>query len=147
MTTCKASVRHAILCVDDDLIGLETRAAVLEYEGYSVTSVNCPLAALEQDVSKFHLAVLDFEMPLLNGYQLLLRLRAAHASFPIVLLSGMSWDLPSDVRKLFSSCLDKGAPIQQLLDTVRCFLSAPPDSPEHSLPSAGTSYRYGRHGI
>ena len=39
--------KYCILCVDDDLIGLELRAALLEEEGYSVTAVSCPLMALE----------------------------------------------------------------------------------------------------
>jgi DNA-binding response OmpR family regulator len=43
-----------------------------------VTAVSCPLRALEADVSQFHLAILDFDMSALNGFQLLLRLRAAH---------------------------------------------------------------------
>ena len=102
------SERYCILCVDDDVICLEARAALLEQEGYSVTAVSCPLRTLEFDVTKFHLAVLDFAMPALNGFQLLLRLRAAQASFPIVLLSGISRELPDDMRIMFSSCLDKG---------------------------------------
>jgi CheY-like chemotaxis protein len=121
------SERYCILCVDDDVSGLEARAALLEKEGYSVTAVSCPLRALEFDVSKFHLAVLDFAMPALNGFQLLLRLRAAHASFPIVLLSGMGRDVPNDMRRVFSSCLDKGEPIGLLLNTIRSFLTLGPD--------------------
>jgi CheY-like chemotaxis protein len=147
MTFDQAQTRHSILCVDDDLVGLNTRTVVLEREGYSVTSISCPLKALEQDFSKFQLAVVDFEMPVLNGYELLLRLRAAHASFPIVLLSGMSWDLPKDMRKLFSSCLTKGAPVQHLLETVRGFLAAPPDSPNLSSPAGYTTHLHGRHGL
>ena len=73
--------KYCILCVDDDLIGLELRAALLEEQGYSVTAVSCPLMALEHDLSKFHVAILDFAMPVLNGFQLLLRLRAARLSF------------------------------------------------------------------
>jgi CheY-like chemotaxis protein len=122
--------KYCILCVDDDHIGLGARAALLEEEGYSVTAVSCPLMALEFDVSQFHLAVLDFAMPALNGFQLLLCLRAAHASFPIVLLSGMSRELPNDMRIMFSSCLDKGEPIPILLNTIRSYLAPPPDPPE-----------------
>jgi DNA-binding response OmpR family regulator len=55
-----------------------------------VIAVSCPLMALEYDVSQFHLAILDFDMPCLNGFQFLLHLRTSRASFPIVLLSGMS---------------------------------------------------------
>jgi CheY-like chemotaxis protein len=118
--------RYRILCVDDDVSGLEARAALLEAEGYSVTAVSCPLRALEFDVSTFHLAVLNFAMPALNAFQLLLRLRAAHASFPIV-LRGMCRDVPNDMRRVFSSCLDKGEPIELLLRTIRSFLSLSPD--------------------
>ena len=118
--------KHCILCVDDDLIGLELRSTLLEEEGYSVTAVSCPLMALEYDVSRFHLAILDFDMPALNGFQLLLRLRAARAAFPIVLLSGMSRQLPHDVRIVFSSCHDKGEPIHLLLNTVRSYLTSIP---------------------
>jgi CheY-like chemotaxis protein len=126
------SERYCILCVDDDVICLEARAALLEQVGYSVTAVSCPLRALEFDVAKFHLAVLDFAMPALNGFQLLLRLRAAQASFPIVLLSGMSRELPDDMRIMFSSCLDKGEPIHILLNTIRSFLTMSPDPLEWS---------------
>ena len=130
MASNQLSPRYCILCVDDDVSGLEARAALLEEEGYSVTAVSCPLRALEFDVTKFHLAVLDFAMPALNGFQLLLRLRAAHASFPIVLLSGMSRDVPNDMRRVFSSCLDKGEPIHVLLNTIRSHLAPIPDPPE-----------------
>src|ERR1700678_1925077 len=117
------SDRYCILCVDDDVSGLEARAALLEAEGYSVTAVSCPLRALELDTTKFHLAVLDFAMPALDGFQLLLHLRAAQASFPIVLLSGMSRDVPDNMRRVFSSRLDKGAPIHSLLNTIRSYLT------------------------
>lgn len=122
--------KYCILCVDDDYIGLGLRAALLEDEGYSVTAVSCPFRALEYDVSQFHLAILDFNMPALNGFQLLLRLRAAHASFPIVLLSGMSRELPNDMRIMFSRCLDKGEPIPILLNTIRSYLAPIPDPQE-----------------
>jgi CheY-like chemotaxis protein len=134
---------HRILCVDDDRACLEARAAILEDEGYYVTAVSCPLMALKCDVSKFDLAILDFDMPALNGFQLLLSLRAARASFPIVLLSGMARDLPNDMRILFSSCLDKGEPVPLFLNTVRSYLTAIPD------PSSAGDARplYRRHGL
>jgi CheY-like chemotaxis protein len=124
------SERYCILCIDGDVSCLEAGTALLEEEGYSVTAVSCPLRALEFDVTNFHLAVLDFAMPAMNGVQLLLRLRAAHASFPIVLLSGMSRGLPNNVRSVFSSCHNKGEPIDLLLNTIRSFLTLRPDPPE-----------------
>jgi CheY-like chemotaxis protein len=139
--------KYCILCVDDDLIGLELRAALLKEEGYSVTAVSCPLVALEHDVSKFHMAILDFDLPVLNGFQLLLRLRAARASFPIVLLSGMSRNLPNDIRSVFSSCLDKGEPIHLLLNTVRSYLASIPDPPECRGMGSDVRPLRRRHGL
>jgi CheY-like chemotaxis protein len=82
--------RYCILRVDDDVSGLEVREVLLGEEGSSVTAVSCPLMALEFVATKLHLVVLDFAMAALSGLQLVLCLRATHASFPIVLLSGMS---------------------------------------------------------
>ena len=142
---CRMNERYCILCVDDDVSGLEARAALLEREGYSVTAVNCPLRALEFDVTKFHVAVLDFAMPALNGFQLLLRLRAAHASFPIVLLSGMSRDIPNNMRSVFSSCLDKGESIDLLLSTIRSFLTLSPDPLESRITGNNERPPYRSH--
>jgi RNA polymerase sigma factor (sigma-70 family) len=139
--------KYSILCVDDDRIGLELRAALLEEEGYSVTAVTCPLVALTYDVSKFDLAILDFEMPALSGFQLLLRLRDAHASFPIVLLSGMARDLPNRMRMLFSSCHDKAEPIHLLLNTVRSHLPSIPDTPECWVMGSDAHPLYQRSGF
>ena len=139
--------KYCILCVDDDHIGLGLRAALLEDEGYSVTAVSCPLRALEYDVSQFHLAILDFDMPGLSGFQLLLRLRAAHASFPMVLLSGMSRELPNDMRIMFSSCHDKGEPIPILLNTIRSFLTLSPDPLECRKTDNDARPLYRRHGL
>jgi CheY-like chemotaxis protein len=146
MTSKQLSRKYRILCVDDDLISLGLRTAILEEEGYSVIAVSCPLMALKFDVSKFHLAVLDFAMPALNGFQLLLRLRAAHASFPIVLLSSMSRDVPNDMRKVFSSCLDKEAPIDLLLNTIRSFLTLSPDPLECRAMGRDARPLYRRNG-
>jgi CheY-like chemotaxis protein len=90
-------------------------------------AVSCRLRALEFDVMKLHLAVLDFAMPALNGFQLLLRLRATHASFPIVLLSGMSRDVPNNMRRVFSSCLDKGEPIDRSVVRLPLLAAGPSD--------------------
>jgi CheY-like chemotaxis protein len=129
MTSNQPLPKYCILCVDDDHIGLGLRSALLEDKGYSATAVSCPFMALKYDVSQLHLAILDSDMPALSGFQLLLRLRAAHAAFPIVLLSGMSRESPNDMRTRFSRCLDKGEPIPILLNTIGSYLAPIPDPP------------------
>ena len=114
--------QRRILCVDDEIIGTVIRGEILKEHGYSVVICHCPLAALHCDLSVFDLAVLDFQMPELNGRELLLRLRALGARFPILLLTGCVDALSPDDRVLFARCIDKGLPIQCLLETIAEFL-------------------------
>jgi CheY-like chemotaxis protein len=121
--------RCRILCVDDEVIGTEMLGEVLKDHGYDVVLYHCPIAALHCDLSFIELAILDFQMPGLNGRELLLRLRALGARFPIVCLTGCLSALSREDRVLFARCLDKSMPIQCLLETIAEFLepNLPPD--------------------
>jgi CheY-like chemotaxis protein len=113
---------HRILCVDDEIEGTRMRGQILEENGYPVVLCHSPLAALRCDLSMFSLAILDFEMPELNGRELLLRMRALGARFPIVLFTGSVDSLSHEDRVLFARCLDKGTPIRCLLETIAEFI-------------------------
>jgi CheY-like chemotaxis protein len=109
---------HRILLVDDEILGTTTRAEILREFGYSVDFYHSPLAALRCDLSTFELAVVDFHMPELNGRELLLRMRALGATFPIILLTGDAEELSKEDRVLFARCIDKGTSIPSLFDAV-----------------------------
>jgi CheY-like chemotaxis protein len=70
------SHKYRILCVDDDVLGTTMRAEILKEHGLSVVVFYSPLEVTCCDLSTFNLAILDFEMPGLNGRELLLRIRA-----------------------------------------------------------------------
>ena len=112
------------------------RGEILEEEGYSVVLYHSPLAALRRDLSMFSLAIFDFEMPELNGRELLLRARALGARFPIVLLTGSVDSLSRENRVLFAR-IDKGAPMRRLLETIAEFIGKDqiPDFGVRSLSS------------
>ena len=114
--------RKRILCVDDNVPQLTLLGKILELHGYSVVSLSCPIEALGWDLATFDLAILDFDMPGMNGRDLFLRMRALHARFPILLLSASSSTLSPEDRVLFSQCLDKGEPVCRLLDVIAAFL-------------------------
>lgn len=114
---------HLILCVDDEIIATRLRGAILEQQGYSVVICHHPQEALQCDLSTVDLAIVDFEMPVLDGKELLLRMRALGARFPVVLLSGSPDALSHEDRILFARCLDKARPIERLLDTLTEFLN------------------------
>lgn len=115
------SKRH-ILCVDEEVAGTRMRGAILEGRGYAVTICHSPGAALLCSLSSFDLAVLDFQMPEFNGRELLLRMRASGARFPVVLLTGGLNALSYEDRVLFARCIDKAEPIDSLLNTIAEFL-------------------------
>jgi CheY-like chemotaxis protein len=131
--------RYRILCVDDDVIGTQIRGEFFEALGYSVVLYNSPLAALSCDLSTIDLGVFDFEMPELNGRELLLRMRAAGARFPIILLTGHCVSLSHEDRVLFTQCIDKGGPIQRLLNSITKLLDP------NQLPDYG-AWQYGDSG-
>lgn len=127
--------RQRILCVDDEVEGTRMRGQILEEEGYSVAVYHSPRASLRCDLSMFSLAILDFEMPELNGRELLLRMRALGARFPIVLLTGCVDSLSHENRVLFARCIDKGAPIRCLLETIAEFIG------KDQFPDVGSERR------
>jgi CheY-like chemotaxis protein len=116
------SAQKRILCVDDNVVELTLRGRILESQGYSVVLLSCPIQALRCDLSAFDLAVLDFDMPGLNGRDLFLRMRALHARFPILLLSACASTLCPEDCVLFSRCINKGEPVRHLLDVIAAFL-------------------------
>jgi CheY-like chemotaxis protein len=124
--------KHRILCVDDEIPGTRMRGEVLREHGYSVVLYHCPLAVLHCDLSMFDLAILDFEMPGLNGRELFLRMRALGARFPIVLLTGCLEALSHEDARMFARCIDKGMPIHYLLDTIAEVLE-PNQVPDYGL--------------
>jgi CheY-like chemotaxis protein len=131
MSTSPAQSRkHRILCVDDEIAGTRIRGEILEEHGYSVVLYHYPLAVLQSELSLFDLAVLDFQMPGLSGRDLLLRMRALGARFPVVLLTAAVDDLSCADRVLFARCIDKGRPIEHLLETIAEFLD-PNQTPDY----------------
>jgi FixJ family two-component response regulator len=71
-------------------------------------------------------------MPELDGRELLLRMRALGARFPVVLLTGAIDALSHEDRILFARCIDKSRSIQHLLDTIAEFLDP------NQIPDFGT---------
>nr|WP_246409815.1 response regulator [Granulicella aggregans] len=116
-----SSAGHRILCVDDDLVCLQLCQTLLESNGYTVIISDRPFEALKQDFDAVDLAFVDYDMPEMNGRELLLRMRASNATFPIVLLSGQAYTLPFEVRVLFSACIDKGSPVREMLEIIERF--------------------------
>ena len=130
-----------ILCVDDDPVALSLRGQILAQQGYAVTLDSSPLAALSRDILAFDLAIVDYEMPEMNGVELLYAMRSRNVPYPIMLLSGHLEAIKPSQQNLFYRCFDKARPTELLLSVVEEYIqtSKLPDFEGEGTPRYGNS--------
>jgi len=83
------SRRRRVLCVDDKELGLALQAMILEMNGYEVSVSDDPAHLVETFHKEgFELAVLDYQMPLINGGALAAFLKRKDPDLRIILFTG-----------------------------------------------------------
>jgi len=89
-----------ILVVDDELSVRELLYDAFTKEGYKVTTIGTAIQAIEVVAKdKPDLVLLDFNMPQMNGIEVLKRIRARDANVKVVMLTGIeSTDLEKEAR-------------------------------------------------
>ncbi len=126
---------HLVLCVDDEVIGLRVRKAVLERAGYRVlTAHNGPDGLELFSREPVEAVILDYSMPGMHGGEVANRMRQAKPMIPILLLSAYI-GVPSDVTSLVNSHMTKGEGTRLLLEKLGSLL--PPSSRSAKLRSGG----------
>jgi CheY-like chemotaxis protein len=112
----------AILCIDDEVLGLEIRKVVLEREGYVVhTAADGPTGIHIFRQHPIDAVVLDFAMPGMNGGMVATALREIRPDIPILLLSAYL-TLPEEVQNIVTLVANKGDGAVALLQNVRKIL-------------------------
>ena len=89
-----------ILVVDDDTDFREGLRAALEMKGYQVEEAENGEVALARLAEKPPLLVLlDLQMPVMNGREMLQRMRAqpGYADLPVVIISGFSFEWEAEL--------------------------------------------------
>ena len=118
------SGRFRVLCVDDDGIGLQVRGEVLRQHDYIVTLEQFSMQTLTRNVLAFDLEIVDYQMPGMNDIELLYAMRARHAAYPIIFLSGALATVAKSHQRLFYRCLDKAQPVESLPSVISSYLTA-----------------------
>ena len=119
-----ADIRKRILVIDDDEEMLALVQIALEEDGYLVSTANSGQTAISSySTINPDLVLLDIRMPLLNGYEVLEKIREI-SNVPVIMLTGVqdansvaqSLNLGADdyIRKPFS--------VQEFLAHVRAKL-------------------------
>ena len=102
------SLSRLILCVDDELVGLQVRKILLERAGYEVLTALDGLSGLEVFASQpVNAVVLDYTMPGMNGGEVANRMRLTKPEIPILLLSA-NIGLPAEITALVDVYMTKG---------------------------------------
>ena len=109
---------RAVLCVDDEAIGLSVRKMLLESQGYRVlTAANGADALVLFSSEALDLVVLDYLMPGMNGDGVARRMKELRPGLPIIMLSAYV-DLPSETLALVDKSITKGEPPSILLEAI-----------------------------
>jgi CheY-like chemotaxis protein len=114
-----------LLCVDNDLRFLILFTAVLESAGYRVAAAADPHKALDlAGKHSFDLAILDYDIPAMNGAELAHRLKERQCNLPVVLFSGNPC-LPVDALNVVDGHFAKNEGVELLLQTLSTYLRLP----------------------
>jgi CheY-like chemotaxis protein len=116
-----------VLCVDDEVVGLQVRKLILERAGYTVlTAHDGPTGIAMFATHPVDAVVLDFAMPGMNGGQVAAYMRQKKPSVPILMLSAYMV-LPEEVTQFVDLHMTKGEGAPVLIEKLNAILSKPPN--------------------
>ena len=119
-----------ILVVEDDEKSRRLLTDVLGFHGYEVSAVASGEEGLEvARAAEPHAALLDIQLPGINGFELLAALRArASAAIPVLAVTASVME--QDRRKILAAGFDayvaKPVNIRELIDTLQRLLAQAP---------------------
>jgi CheY-like chemotaxis protein len=110
---------HVVLCVDDEVVGLQVRKLILERSGYTVlTALDGPTGLTMFNDHTIDAVVLDYSMPGMHGGEVAAKMREVKPEVPILLLSAYM-GLPSEVTDLVNVYMTKGEGAPMLLQKLQ----------------------------
>ncbi len=116
------SEQPRLLCIDDEVIGLKVRRAVLERAGYEVVTAPDGRTGIELFAAqRFDGVVVDYLLPDADGGQIAAQLRRLRPEVPILLLSAYP-NLPDDVLRQVDSNVMKGVGTEEFLRSLAAMI-------------------------
>lgn len=117
-------VAAKVLLVDDEVEHLVLRAEVMKTYGFSTVTTSDPLetiAIVAKVKERIDVAVLDYDMPLMNGCRLANRLRSIYPELKIILYSG-AVEAPTDDMTSVDTFVSKSDGMDALLKQIANFV-------------------------
>jgi CheY-like chemotaxis protein len=107
--------------VDDEIEQLKLRAQVIRMCGFAAITANGPMEAIDIMTARqrgtIDLAILDYNMPVMNGCVLAERLKSIWPETKIMLHSG-AIDIPQNEMTSVDALIPKGEGVEQLLAQI-----------------------------
>jgi len=105
--------RRLVLCIDDEVVGLQVRKMILERAGYTVLTAPDGPSGLEIFADHpIEAVILDYSMPGMDGGQVAAAMRTQKPTVPILLLSAYVALSPEITRNVdLYMTKGEGAPI------------------------------------
>jgi CheY-like chemotaxis protein len=129
---------NLVLCVDDEVVGLQIRKILLERAGYRVLTASDGPSGLEIFAAEpIEVVVLDYSMPGMDGGEVAVRMRQTKPRVPIILLSAYM-GLSAEVTSVVDLHMTKGEGAPLLLEKLSSLLQPVGTSPAGTSP-VGTS--------
>jgi DNA-binding NtrC family response regulator len=110
---------NAIAVIEDEIDVLNLYQEVLENEGYTVFAYNDPIEAInniQQMPEEFGLVISDYRMPLINGFEVCVKLIDLNPELKVVIIS--AFDLMEEDRNSKFTFINKPITIAKLISVV-----------------------------
>lgn len=121
--SARAHYRKRVLCVDDNAFAVFVNATILKSEGYEVLASSDPFQAASIARSEeLDLAILDYEMPNMNGAELAAFCKAANPDVKVILFSG-SLGIPSRELVFADRLVEESEGVEVLLEAMETLLA------------------------
>ena len=128
--------KPTLLCVDDDEQCLAVRRILFEAHGFNVITTTSPRQGLRlHQLKRFDAAVIDFQMPEMNGGVLAAKMKGARSDVPVVILSGLPY-APEGTPRCYDRFICKADSGFKLVKEIQELISASPTGggPAVALP-------------
>lgn len=110
--------KHVVLLVDDDQEPLDLLEHYFERNDYITRSAHSVIEAIQKLDDTLDLIVTDYEMPTMNGADLLLMVRQKFPKLPVIGISGLRFMNGNRIDQLFDAFLPKPFRINDLRESV-----------------------------
>lgn len=119
-------MKEKILLVDDDPAIRQLLTRLLTEEGYVVISAANGVEAVERaDSTKFDLALLDLNMPVMDGWETFEKITTKNPLLPFIVITARPNQLFPAVASGTGALMEKPLDMPKLFNTIRALLNEP----------------------